>query len=232
MGLFAKVAGAAKVAEPKRVSKGTAWKVTDPAQVAQVDDAINGFVALDREIKAIGGRQKPLKTFLASFCEDLFIRDFARLSILPETPMNLFSSKGEKLTYVVQDRSSASKVGDDQIDAIKNEFGEEVLAKLVGEVTTFGFNQVLMQDERVSSVVEKHLMAAIEELTSPSGKGKSAEPAVLTADQAEQLIEADKKVTFFPGSVARLPSIVGSNVASLKAALEIMGGACVRYPKS
>jgi len=235
MGILSRAASKIQVTETKK-SKGCTWNVGDHKRAAEVDKAINDYVELDRQIKTLEGKQTPAKNLLKNVCDELFFRDFAALGVLPDTPMTLLSTAGEKVTFVVQDRCGSSKVKDEQVEQLTAEFGPDAVGQMVGEVMTFKFNPILAARPDVMEVLDKHLSAAIEELTAPrtegTGKNKKSLPPVLTAEQAEMLVEADKKVSFIPGTVARLASLVGAHAARIKMAAEIMAGACVRYVKS
>lgn len=235
MGILSKAATRIKTDEPKK-SKGSLWAVADHARAAELDKAITDYVDLDRQIDALKGKQTPAKNLLKRTCDELWVRDFAARGVTPDTPMKLLSTTGESVTFVVQDRCGTSKVKDEQVEAITSQFGADVAAAMIGEVTTFGFNPVLVSLPGVMDVLDKYLSLAIEELTQEQttgvGKNKKVKPALLTAEQAEMLVEADRKTSFIPGTVDRLAAIVGASASAIKTAADIMAGACVRYVKS
>ena len=54
---------------------------------------------------------------------------------------------------------------------------------------------------------------------------------LLTAEQAELLLDVKSKTAFRPGTLGRLPLICGRDVARMEAFLEIMGSSATRYVK-
>lgn len=222
MGLLSKAVN--RVQEPKASKKkATTWTVgTDPQQ-AQLEEAIHQLVTLKGEEKRIEAKMSPYKSLLKRYCEENFVRDFATSGYFPETPMQLVNQAGEKVTYVVQDRTETTAIKEDQVELVRDLLGEDGAARVLCNRTTFNLNPILMGDERVAAVVDKHLTAAVEELVGTE---------VLKPETADELVEARRFQGFKPGLVERLTEFCGRNTALLQGVLEAMGSACIRYVKA
>lgn len=222
MGLFAK-AQASKVADSPKKPKGTAWIAGDPNGDA-VAKSVKELVKLSAEAKAVEAKMGIHKTIVKKFAEERFIGTHVAEGVGPDTPMVIQTMDGEKVTYVVQDRSSQYAVKDDQKDALAQLVGVDAAADLLYDEVSFGFNRIIMSLPGVQDVVEKALEGAIKKLT-------TGPKPVLSAEQAEALIEAEQKTAFKPGTLNRLTQIVGRDANRVKQLLEIMGSSATRYIK-
>lgn len=222
MGLFAKAKASKAVDSPKK-AKGTSWVAGDPAGDA-VAKSVKELVKLNAEAKAVEAKMGIHKTIVKKFAEDRFISTHVAEGIGPETPMVIQTMDGEKVTYVVQDRSGQYAVKDDQKDALVQLLGEDAAVELLYDEVSFGFNRLIMSIPGVQEVVEKALEGAIKKLT-------TGPKPVLSADQAEALIEADQKTAFKPGILDRLTQIAGRDSGRVKQLLEIIGSSATRYIK-
>jgi hypothetical protein len=220
MSLFNK-AKSKKVEEPKKKAKGVAWLAGDPSGDS-VAKSIKELVKLDAERKALEARMDIHKTVVKKYAHDNFVSDFAGSGILPDTPMYVQTSDGEKVTYVVQDRSTQYKVSDEQKEALSQLVGPDAVDSLLYEECVFKFNREVMAIPGVQEVVDEALTEAVRKLTG------GVEP-VLTDEQGDILIEADKKVSFKPGTLDRVPQIVGCDTGRIRQFIDIMASCCTRY---
>lgn len=224
MGLLSKLAGAKRTEEsPAKAKKQTAWIVGASKEEAAIGEAITQFVDISRKMKDLEGQAGPLKAMIKEHAQDRFVEDFAARGVMPDTPMYVQNRQGQKVTFVVQDRSSQYPVKQAAQDDLADLLGQDAAADLLYEETTFSFNRALLANPAVFAVVEKHL----EKLMAQLVKDKLLEP-----EQAESLLDVEQKVAFKPGTLDRLPEICGRDVTRMERMLEIMGGCATRYVKS
>lgn len=223
MGLFAKAAAKTKEATGGNggsKKKNTTWSVGDPAG-DQVGKAVHELVVLSAEEKAIKAKKALFETTVSNYAERRFVEDYADLGVFPETPLCVVNADGEKVTYVVQDRSAQYRVKPEQKEALIQLMGEDAAADLLYEEVGLKFNRLVMAKPGVADAVEKALEQCITKLMK-AGK--------LTEE--DELVEADVKESFKPGTLDRLGILCGSDTTKMKAFLEAMGSSAVRYIKS
>lgn len=223
MSLLGKAKGKT-VSEPKKKAKGVAWLAGDP-QGDAIAKSVKELVRLSAESKALEAKMDLHKTVVKKYAHENFVADFTDTGVLPETPMTVQTSDGEKVTYVVQDRSSQYKVGEEQQEALKALLGEDAAVSLLYEEVKFSFSRDIMALPGVTEAIDEALTALVDKLT----KGKKP---VLSQEQADALIEADKRTTFLPGTLDRVPQIVGKDTGRVRQFLEIMGSCVTRYVKA
>jgi len=222
MGLFAKAQQSKKSEEPKK-AKGMAWLAGDPAGDT-VAKSVKELVRLSAEAKAVEAKMGIHKTVVKKFAEERYISSYAEAGVGPETPMYVQNADGEKVTYVVQDRSGQYGVKDEQKEALAQLLGPDAVDGLLFDEVSFGFNREIMSIPGVQDVIEKALEGAIKKLT-------AGPKAILTETQAETLLDVDQKTAFKPGTLDRLAVIVGQDTGRIKQFLEIMGSSATRYVK-
>lgn len=221
-GLFAKAASK-RVADAPKKAKGVAWLVGDPAGDA-VAKSVKELVRLDAEAKAIDAKMGIHKIAVKKYAEAQYVQGYAETGVSPDTPMYVQTADGEKVTYVVQDRSGQYGVKDEQVDALKELLGPDAADELLFNETRFGFSRLIMSIPGVSEAVEAALEGVVEQLT-------SGEKPVLSAEQAEELLEVEQKTAFRPGTLDRLAVIVGRDTNKIKQFLDVMGSSATRYVK-
>lgn len=225
-GLFGKVKAQAAPAAAKAKKKETVWVVGGSADSTPVAEAVKQLVVLAGQAKAIETKQGVFKAVVKGFAEKNYVKDFVAAGVSPETPMQVATTDGEKVTFVVQDRSSQYGVKDDQKEALVELLGADGAADLLFEETTFGFDRNVLAVPGVMEIVEKALESAIRKLTDD----KDGKP-ILTQEVADQLLEVKVKTAFRPGTLDRLPLICGRDVNRIEQFLEIMGSSATRYVK-
>lgn len=219
-GLFAKAAEATSSKSKKTTTKkNTTWVVGDPEGDA-VGKSVHELVKLTAEEKAIKAKMGIHKTVVKNHAEQQFITAYADLKVPPETPMIVQNSDGEKVTFVVQDRSGQYAVKDEQREALVQLIGEDSTDDLLYDEVSIGFNREVLAKEGVSEAVEKALESVIRKLTK---EGKLGED--------DELVSAEVKTAFKPGTMARIPNIVGADPTRMKAFLDAAGSSSVRYVK-
>ena len=222
MGLFAKAAAKTKEAtgNGSKTKKNTTWTVGDPAG-DQVGKAVHELVVLSAQEKAIKAKKALFETTVKNYAERRFVEDYADLGVFPETPLLVVNTEGEKVTFVVQDRSAQYKVKPEQKEALVQLMGEDAAQDLLYEEVGLKFNRLTMAKPGVAEAIEKALEQAITKLMKA---GKLSEE--------DELVEADVKESFKPGTLDRLGILCGSDTTKMKAFLEAMGSSAVRYIKS
>lgn len=222
-GLFAKAQASKKADAPKK-AKGVAWMAGDPSGDA-VAKSVKELVRLEADAKAIEAKMGIHKTIVKKFAEDRYVSTYAEQGSAPDSPMHVQNADGDKVTYVVQDRSGQYAVKEEQKDALAQLLGPDAVGDLLFESVEFGFNPTVMAVPGVSEIVEKALEGAIKKLT-------AGPKPVLTETQAEVLLDAKNKTAFKPGTLDRLTTIIGRDTGKIKQFLEIMGSSATRYVKT
>lgn len=222
MALFAKAAekSSAKKSSSKP-KKNTTWIVGDPEGDA-VGRAVHQLVELSAQEKAIKAKKGIAKGIVQKHASENHIHDFCDLGVPPDTPMIVQNSDGEKVTYVVQDRSGQYKVKEEQREALVSLLGPDAADELLYEEVSLGFNRTILAIPGVSEAVEKALERVISKLVKEE---------TLSEDQADELITAKQLVSFKPGTLDRAAMIVGRDTTKLSQFLDALGSSCTRYVK-
>lgn len=218
-GLFNKAKAAAGAKAPAKSKKETVWLV--PAGTREAT-AVKELVSLTQQAKAIEAKTGVYKGYLKEYGEGNYVQDYARIGVAPETPMTIQNPDGEKVTFVVQDRSSQYGVKEDQRQALVDLLGEDGTNELLYEETTFGFDRDTLAIPGVMEIVEKALESATKKLV---------DNGVLTEEQVGGLLDVKVKTAFKPGTLDRLTLICGKDTTKIAQFLEIMGSSATRYIK-
>jgi len=219
-GLFAK-AQAKTETKATTKKKSTTWLVGDHG-TDKVANSVHALIELSGQAKAVEAKMSVHKTIVKDFAEKSYVRDYATVGVSPETPMVVQNQDGEKVTFVVQDRSSQYNVKNDQQEALIALLGEDAAAELLYTETSFGFSREILALPGVMEVIEKALENAIKKLIDNN---------VITPEQAEELLDVKSKTAFKPGTLDRLSIICGKDTTRIEQFLEIMGSSATRYVK-
>lgn len=225
-GLFAKAKAAAAVPTSTKSKKETVWHVGNPETDALAKSVVK-LVELDSQVSALNTQMNVHKGILKDHATDQFVGTYVNLGVHPETPMSLMTATGEKVTFVVQDRSSQYGVKDDQVAGLTTLLGEDAVNEILYEETSFGFNRAVLAHPGVMEIVEKALESAMRKLTDDSN-GK----AILPQEVAEQLLDVKTKRAFRPDTLDRLTQICGRDTTKVAQFVELMGSSCTRYIKT
>lgn len=221
MSLFA-TAAAKTETKPTKAKKNTTWVVGDPEGDA-VAKAVHQLVELTAQEKAIAAKKKMAATVVLKVAKTNHVADFCDLGVPPDTPMIVQNDDGEKVTFVVQDRSGQYAAKPEQIDALVQLLGKDAADELTFSETSIGFDRTILAIPGVSEAVEKALQTAINKLVKTEK---------LTGDQAGELITAKVKTAFRPGTLTRAAEISGRDTTKLAAMLDALGSSCTRYIKT
>lgn len=221
-GLFNKAKTQAAVKSTAPARKATVWLVGTAPGTERLGVAVKELVALSQQAKAIEAKTGLFKGLLKEHGESEYVDDYVRLGVEPETPMVIQNTDGEKVTFVIQDRSAQYGVKEDQKAALVELLGEDAAGNLLYEETSFGFNRDVLALPGVQEIVEKALESAIRKLTAEG---------VLTEEQTELLLDVKVKEAFKPGTLGRLVNLCGKDTVKVKQLLEILGSSATRYIK-
>lgn len=199
-----------------KVKKATIWTAD-----TKVGAAVHDLVALDAQSKALEAKMGLVKGDIKRFASSRFYESIAANGVLPETPMFVQNDDGERVTYVVQDRSHQYAVKPGQREMLNLLLGESVVDGLIFQEVRFAFSRDILAREGVAEVVEKALEKATEQLRK-SGVLKDG----------EELIEAETKDAFKPNTLERVPMICGKDVNQIKSFVEAGGSSFVSYVRA
>jgi hypothetical protein len=219
-GLFNKAKATAAAAPKATKKKETMWLVPAGSKEAV---AVKELVDLTRQAKAVEAKMGVYKGTLKDFGETNYVGDYVKAGVSPETPMTIQTPDGDKVTFVVQDRSAQYGVKDDQKQALIDLLGEDAAGEMLFEETSFGFNRDILALPGVMEVVEKALEGAIKKLVDTN---------TLTEEQTGELLDVKVKTAFKPGTLDRLVLIAGKDTTKVGQLLEIMGSSATRYVKT
>lgn len=220
-GLFAKAAAKAKETVKEVKKKGMAWVVGNK-DAETVGKAIHELALLEAQAKTISAKQEVIKSAVKRYCDNLFITSYVSQGSMPDSPMTLLNSDGEKVTYVCQDRGGQYGLKEDQKEALADLLGEDALQDIVYDETSFGFKRDVLALPGVMPIIEKALENAVNELI---------DTGTLTGDQASELLDVKNKTAFKPGTLDRLTQICGKDTSRVKQFLDIAGSSFTRYIK-
>lgn len=207
-----------QAAQPAK-SKGTPWMVGDPNGDV-VAKRIDELVRLNAELKAIEAKMDVAKGVVKKHAMTNLCNDVAQRGVLPETPMYVQNGDGQKVTFVLQDRSSQYKVKEEQQEALSAMIGPDAAADLLYTEVTYSFNREVLAVPGVQEAIGKAVSAAVSKLL---------DKGVLTEEQAGSVFAADEKTAFKPGTLDRVAMIVGRDSTRIKQFLEIMGSSATNY---
>lgn len=218
--LFAKAAAAPATDKGKKKTE-TVWRLSGESNKDQLalEGAITEFIANKRAESEAKTQKKRQADQLAAYSEGQFVAEFAAKGVSPETPMKLTNSKGESVTYVVQDKTATANITEEQVQAVEAILGEDGASKVILRQNVFSLNPEVLTPEKLEPVG-----AAISEAL-----GKLVEKGVLKAEELGELIKHDARIRFIPGLVAQLGTVCGKDASRIEGMLEAMGSACPRY---
>lgn len=202
-------------------SKGTPWLVGDPAG-DQVGKRVDELVRLNAELKAIEAKMEVAKSVVKKYAMNNLCNDVAQNGVLPETPMYVQNADGQKVTFVLQDRSSQYKVKEDQQEALAALIGPDAAAGLLYTEVTYSFNREVLAIPGVQEAIGKAVASAV---------AKLQDKGVLTEEQAGSVFAADEKTAFKPGTLDKVALIVGRDSTRIRQFLDVMGSSATNYVK-
>jgi hypothetical protein len=223
MSLFQKAAEASSKKSSKTASKSkksTTWLVGAAESDRNVSKAVKVLNELNADKKAIDAKMKVHKTIVQKHARGQFFDTFAANGVFPETPMLVQNEDGEKVTFVVQDRSSQYRCKQEQLEMLIELLGPDAARGMVIEETTFSFHREALVRPEVKSVIEKHLEAAISELM---GEGH--------IESFEDVLDVEQKTAFKPGTLQRLAAICGNDSVKMRRTFEALGSSATNFIK-
>jgi len=220
MNAFAKAADNSKSAPKARKKTGTTFEVAGDSPEGR---SVTDLLKFEAEKKAADGRTKLHKGKIKKHADSVFIAKVAELGVLPEGPYTVQNSgTGEKVTFVVQDRSGQYEVKEEQQEALNSLLGEDAAGDLTCTVTDFGFNGDILGIPGVMDAVGRAISICVSELVGSE---------TLTEEQGDALLTMSEKTALKPGTVERLALICGKDTGKIASFLDIIGSNATRYVK-
>ena len=216
----AAAATAEKKTTAKKAKKSTTWLVGESESDKKVANSVSELNELNAKKKAIDAKMSVHKTNVLMHARSSFFSSYADMGVFPETPMLVQNEKGQKCTFVVQDRSAQYQCKQEQLETLIQILGEDAARGMVAEETTFAFQRSAMMNEATQAVIEKHLSAAIAELTEAGA-----------IEGFEDVLDVSQKSAFKPGTLQRLSVICGNDTVKMKQVMDAMGSSAVNYIK-
>lgn len=222
--LFAKAKATVKPA-PKKPKKGTTYLLpiengVDPADPEshrkmtpvskRLHDAISIMLEQDQVRKTAEGKVNTAKGIVMPVAMELVVEDWAKLGVIPDSPLKIQNDKGEEVSLVIQDKSQQYSVSDEQVEQLRDLFGDAV-DEIVEQKTEFVLDSKILEEH--ADTISNALIEALGE------------------DLAMALLQAKPVQRVAPNTITRLAELCQRSPVKILAALEALGSACVRYLK-
>lgn len=218
-----KKAAAAVTPTAKGNPKATNWVVNgDNTELAEIETAISEIVDTQGELETLKNRNKLAANTIQKFAERRYIETYAGIGVPPETPMTVTNSKGQKVTFVVQDRSGQHAVKEGQVQDLIDLLGEDEANKQLVRRDMFSFDPSVLTESNFEAVTE----AISDTLSKLVEKGK------LTQEQMDNMIAVKSVTKFTPGIADRIGIICHNNVPQMHRLIEVLDAALTRYVKA
>lgn len=214
MGILSKARARAVESEGKASSTGTTWT---PNQRTPAALAVARLIALKAKAQKLDAEIRAEQDAIVSYGTKCLVDHICKSGELPSSPLRVQAPGGESVAFVVQDRSTSTRVSIAQVDQVEDVVGEG--HDLFQETTTYSLDQDVLALPGVAPAVEKSLSATITQLVN-AGR--------ITHEQGDKLIVAETKRTFAPGTVARTGELCGRSRAKIEAFLAALGTAFTR----
>lgn len=221
MSLLNKAKNRAKSDVKKAVKKATSWLVGDP-EGDKVAKSVKELVRISNEVKAKKSQMAIHTGVVSKYAKSAFVEHFAENGVMPETPMKVVNADGDSVTYIVQDRSGQYNLKQEQIEAMNQILGEDVVDDLLYNEVTFSLNREVMAIPGVTEAVDKALSTAVRKLVKDE---------VIDGDQADELVDVSEKLAFKPKMLQRAATLTGNDKTRLLQFLNAMGSSCTMYTK-
>lgn len=239
--LFAKAQSTG--ANSKKAAKGTIFelpKVLNDAgelkdDCARLHNAVSEIIQADEDCDKAKNRGNLARGTMNSYAFDAYVSKLAQQGVIPEGPVQFVNYRGEKVTYVVSNKTCSQGLSEEQIEEIRNVLGETADSVLVTR-TSYSFNGSVMEEiagefpkgdlatlanlPRVADIIREIVSEAIVNETR------------LTDEQKAGLICATTKTTLQPGVYDSMVAYVGPDVSRLKDFFVALGSSVPRYFKS
>ena len=218
---FFNKAKVAAPATPAKKTKATVWVADGSGDktLEGIEADVSTIISAHASMETFKNQKAQAAGRVLKYATSRFIEDFARVGVLPETPMSVGNRKGEDVTYVVQDKTASAKVSDEQIGGLVELLGEDAANAILIEETGYSFDSDILAQDGVSEA----LSAAIE-ATVAAGK--------LTPEQAEGLVKATTVRKVKAGTLARLADVCGKNRVLLEQVFATLNGPVCAYIKA
>ncbi len=251
--LFKKAKDKAGVTTTKS-TKGTVFQLPKDmdgdslsAECKEMHDAVTDTIAASAAEKSAKGRGNTAKGVLNPWILRQYAQTWANLGVQPPTPVSLVNHKGDKLTYVVADKSQQYGLQDDQVELLAALLGETSTSRLVETVDKYHFDPDIMRQVAGDQPVQPAPDASDEEKAAYDEQLASREKVEdvvfelvqetvlgtdrLSDEQKEELIGSDTVTRLRRGMLSRLAEFTGGDTQRIADTIDALGSSCSHYLK-
>lgn len=204
---------------PKDLDEDGALRGTSKNQ----NEAITTVIGAKGEEKTAVSKGKLAKGILNPWTLTRWCTEYARLGVMPPTPVSVVNHVGETLTYVVQDKTQQNTLNDEQVELLEGLLGEDAATVAVEEATVYGFNKDTMAEPAGDVTVEDVVFELVSEVLMNDPR--------LSDDQKASLIDSDTVKRLRPGMLGRLAEITGADATKIEQVIEAIGSGSPHYLK-
>lgn len=188
------------------------------------NEAVTTAIAAKGEEKTAVSKGKLAKGLLNAWVLTKWCTEFARLGVMPATPVSVVNHKGESLTYIVMDKTQVYTLNDEQVELLEGLLGEDAAAVAIEKATVYGFNENTMAEPAGDATVEEVVFELVSEVLMNDTR--------LSDDQKASLIDSDTVKRMRPGMLSRLAEITGADATKIEQVIEAIGSGTPHYLKS
>jgi hypothetical protein len=221
--IFSAASARAAFGPPKANEKGTTWQITDPDVIEEIENV----VYLQEQLDALEKRLDTRKANLKAVADRRYFQDGADLGEFPAGPIKMVTPRGKSVGFVAQDCSDGAEVKKGVLEALHAAAGwiPVPIVDLVEPKESFAFNnEVLNERLGFGTMTVRDFLAAV--IAREVGKGS------ITRDQADRLIECQRKTVFKAGLFKRLLAAGLGNWGRLTKLFGAIGSLSKRYIKT
>lgn len=188
------------------------------------NEAITTVIKAKGEEKTAVSRGKLAKGILNPWTLTRWCTEFARLGVMPPTPVSVVNHNGESLTWVVQDKTQQNTLNDEQVELLEGLLGEDAATIAIEEATVYGFNKDTMAEAAGDTTVEEVVFELVNEVLMKDTR--------LSDEQKSSLIDSNTVKRLRPGMLGRLAEITGADATKIEQVVEAIGSGLPHYLKS
>ena len=210
--------------ETRMSDKATTW-VLGRGPDRKLGEAIAELLECEAEAKKLEMRATLAKEAISLYCERRWCEETCSRDVA--TPIKLVNSKGQSVTYVIQDRTRSTRINASVYEELAGVIGKKAAANATTTKKVIYFadevlDQVALDGRTVREATEEYvgLMA-----------GDMVIQKVITQAQANALVEIIPLRTFIGGFLGRLPGLCDCDAEKFTAAIKAIGSAVTRYIK-
>lgn len=228
---------AAPAAAPKK-AKGTVFELPKEldaegkltGESAILHQAVTDVITADDEAKAAKNKADMAKGTLNRWVTPTYAQQMAKLATLPPTPVTLVNHLGHSLTFVVQDRSKAAVIADDQLEALRDVI--PTIDTLVEVRKEYAFNSDTLAEVAAGPEANPGEPVTVQAVVFKIVSDAIRTNNLLSVEQKKALIAVSSKRYLKPGVITRMAELCGANAARIERFMKNVGSALVCYLKA